>query len=234
MNILICDDDKHFCEKLYEYITDYFKKYHIKDVNISIYYSGEDAVSCGEVFDLAFLDVEMKCLSGTRTGYKLSKTNPNLIFFIITSHQQYLDEAFRFHAFRYLSKPLDKGRLYMNLKDALYVYNTRDKKILVDTKDTTFVIPASSIIMMETEKRNVVIYTTRGTFYSVKTMNEWTDSLEGLPFFRTHKSFIVNFAHVARFDTSLVYMDNSMTAYLTQRKYSEFKKNFMMYMDITI
>lgn len=234
MNILICDDDKSFCETLKLYVIEYFKKYHIKDINIEVFYCGEDAVKYEGVFDIAFLDVEMKGLSGIRTGHELKKKNSNLIFFIITSYQQYLDEALHFHAFRYLSKPLDKCRLYMNLKDALYLHSTLNKTVLVETKEATHVIPTSNIIMLETEKRKVVLYTTHGNFTSTRTLSYWIDTLKDLPFFNTHKSYIVNFAHVIRFDSNLVYLDNNMTAYLTQRKYSDFKKNFMMYVDVTI
>lgn len=234
MNIAICDDNEQFCEQIHTYISDYFKKYNIKDINIFVFNSGEECLKCNEIFDIAFLDVEMKGLSGIHTGKELSNRNPKLLFFIITSHPQYLDEALHFHAFRYLPKPLEKNRLYINLKDALYVYNTLSKKIALETKDEVLTIATSSIIMIETVKRKTVVYTCSGNYISIHPLKYWIDILDGLPFFQSHKSYIVNFGHIERFDDSLIYLTDNLKAYLTQRKHSEFKKSFMMYIDTTI
>ncbi|MGN0436495.1 MAG: LytR/AlgR family response regulator transcription factor [Wujia sp.] len=234
MNIAICDDNLIFCEQLHTLLLNYFKKYHIKDTNIKIFNSGEEILNSPDSFDLAFLDVEMKELSGTYTGNELTKRNPNLIFFIITSYPQYLDEALHFHAFRYLSKPLDTNRLYLNLKDALYVFHTRQKKVVVETMDKVLTINSSSIIMLETINRKVVLHTCSGSITSTQPLKYWLSALEGLPFFQSHKSYIVNFAHVDSFNDNLIFMTDNLKAYLTQRKYGEFKKNYLMYIDTTM
>ena len=54
----------------------------------------------------------------------LKERNKNIIIFVVTSYSEYLDEAMRFHVFRYLSKPLEKQRLFRNLKDACLLYTS--------------------------------------------------------------------------------------------------------------
>ena len=62
---------------------------------------------------------------------RAEKRNPDIIIFIVTSFLEYLDEAMRFHVFRYLTKPIDKQRLFRNLKDALQLYLSDNAKIAV-------------------------------------------------------------------------------------------------------
>lgn len=234
MNIAICDDDIQFTKKMHRFLDDYFKKEHIKDFKIYVFHRGEDAISSGIIFDIAFLDMEMDTVSGSQTGYELSQKNPKLIFFIITAYDHYIDEAFRVHAFRYLSKPLDFLRLTSNINDALYLYKHRVSTVVIETKSETHKIDTDSIIMIEVQNRKVHIITKNGTYISIHPLKYWLKELENLPFFQTHKSFVVNFLHVASFSDNLVKMDDGSSAYLTQRKYYDFKKSFMTYAAKTI
>lgn len=234
MNLLICDDDELFCEQLKKLLYDYFNKYHLKNINIYTHTSGESAIKSTVKYDIAFLDVEMYGLSGIHTAKELSSRNPKLIFFVITSHPQYLDEALRFHAFRYLPKPLDKNRLYLNLKDALYIYNTYEKKVLIETTSESISVASSSIIMIEVAQRKVHVHTQSGEYISIKPLKHWIDVLSDLPFFQSHKSYLVNFAHIERFDDNTIHLTNNLSAYLTRRKHTEFKRQYLIYLDTTI
>lgn len=234
MNIAICDDDILFCQQLYKLISAYFNNYHIKDTNIEIYNNAEALSESNTMFDLTFLNVEMSGLDGILAGSKLIKKNPNMIFIIITSYPQQLDEALYFCVFRNLTKPLNKRRLYTNLKDALYIIYSDTKKIAIETKDSVVTVNSSKIIMLETLNHKVVVHTDDEVINSVYPLKTWLEKLEGLPFFQSHKSFIINFNHVVKFDKKSIHLTSDKTAYLTQRKYNEFKKEYMMYIDATI
>ena len=76
----------------------------------------------------------MPGFDGIYVGNELKKQNESVIIFIVTSYLEYLDAAMRFHVFRYLSKPIDKQRLFQNLDDALELYYSINQKIAVETK----------------------------------------------------------------------------------------------------
>ena len=84
---------------------------------------------------------------------------------LVTSYSEYLDDAMRFHVFRYLSKPLDKQRLYRNIKDALHLYNTTNTKISIETNSTTYTTSVSDIISVEARARKVTIHTLKMMIY---------------------------------------------------------------------
>lgn len=106
MRILICDDNKNILDQLQKYIMEFFKSRKLKSPKICCYHSGEALLSDAGSKDIVFLDIEMPGLNGIYVGKELKEKNKNTIIFIITSYVEYLDDAMRFHVFRYLSKPL--------------------------------------------------------------------------------------------------------------------------------
>ena len=172
-------------------------------------------------------------MNGIYVGKELKKKNENIIIFIVTSYSEYLDEAMRFHVFRYLSKPLDKQRFFHNMKDAVDLYNTMTVKIPVETKQGVHTLLASSVIAVEAQGRKVTVHTTLCDFESTHNMQYWLELLPKNRFFQTHRSFIINFEHVTDFDRNLVHMADNQSAYLTKRKYSSFKEAYLLYLEST-
>lgn len=174
----------------------------------------------------------MPGMNGIFVGNELKKANKNVIIFVVTSYSEYLDEAMRFHVFRYLSKPLDKQRFFRNMKDALTYYNSITTKIPVETKQGVYSFPASQIIAIEAQGRKVIVHTARQDFDSIHNMDYWLEHLPKNSFFQTHRSFIVNFEHIVDFDHSTIHLSNQqITAYLTRRKYSSFKNAYLLYLE---
>ena len=234
MRILICDDDALIVEQLQKYIRNFFEKIGVKCPELVCFSDGESLLADKGEKDILFLDVEMPGMNGIYVGNELKKRNDNIIIFIVTSYSEYLDEAMRFHVFRYLSKPLDKQRFFRNMKDAVDLYNTMTIKIPIETKQGVHTLPASSVIAVEAQGRKVVIHTTPRDFESIRNMQYWLELLPKNCFFQTHRSFIINFEHVTDFDRTLVHMaDEQFHAYLTKRKYSAFKEAYLLYLDST-
>ena len=174
----------------------------------------------------------MPGMNGIYVGNTLKKANKDVIIFVVTSYSEYLDDAMRFHVFRYLSKPLDRQRFFRNMKDALVYYNSITTKIPVETKQGVYSFPASQIIAIEAQGRKVIVHTTRQNFDSIHNMNYWLELLPKNSFFQTHRSFIVNLEHVVDFDHSTIHLSNQqITAYLTRRKYSFFKNAYLLYLE---
>ena len=234
MRILICDDDPLIIEQLQKFIESFFKSNHIKCPELVSFTSGESLLADSEEKDLVFLDIEMPGMNGIYIGNELKKANRNVIVFVVTSYSEYLDEAMRFHVFRYLSKPIDKQRLFRNLKDALDLYHSMTVQVPIETRQGVHNVPISSIIMVEAQGKKVIVHTTARDYESIHTMQYWLDQLPVNRFFQTHRSFIINYEHITNFDHMLVHLSNGQfTAYLTKRKYSAFKGAYLLYLEST-
>lgn len=234
MRILICDDDELMREQLQKYIKSYFEKICTKCPEIVCFPDGESLLADKGEKDILFLDIEMSGINGIYVGNELKKLNEHTIIFVVTSYSEYLDDAMRFHVFRYLSKPLDKQRFFRNMKDAIDLYHTMTIKLPIETKQGVHTLPASSVIAIEALGRKVVVHTTMRDFESIHNMQYYLELLPKNCFFQTHRSFIVNFEHISDFDHSLVHLaDNHFQAYLTKRKYSAFKDAYLLYLEST-
>ena len=234
MRILICDDDTLIIEQLKKYIESYFESNHLKCPELVSFTSGEALLTDKGEKDIVFLDIEMPGMNGIYVGNELKKANRNVIVFVVTSYSEYLDEAMRFHVFRYLSKPIDKQRLFRNLKDALDLYHSMTVQVPIETRQGVHNVPISSIIMVEAQGKKVIVHTTARDYESINTMQYWLDQLPVNRFFQTHRSFIINYEHITNFDHMLVHLSNGQfTAYLTKRKYSAFKGAYLLYLEST-
>lgn len=231
MRILICDDDPLAIEQIHKNLKSFFTYKHIKCPDVISYSCGEDLLNDTGNKDIVFLDIEMRGMNGIYVGNELKKSNPAVIIFIVTSYTEYLDEAMRFHVFRYLSKPLERQRFFRNMQDAVNLYHTSTFLIPVETRNGIHTVSASDIIAVEVTDRKVIVYTTQNNFESVHNISYWMDTLPKSRFFQTHRSFIVNFEHITDFDHTLIHLTNQLTAYLTRRKYRTFKDAYLLYLE---
>ena len=233
MRILFCDDDSDILTQLQDYVAEYFA--HIGGFlpEYEAYTSGELLLENEKSADIVFLDVEMPGLSGIHVGAELKKRNPSCKIFIVTSYPDYLDEAMRFQVFRYLSKPIDKNRLFRNLKDAIYQHTMETREYPVITESGMVVLRADEILCVEATQRKCLLHTTRGIYVSNETMEYWKKTLSLACFYATHKSFIINMRYVCEIqkDTILLRYDGvEKEAYLAKRKFTQFKDAYLFYL----
>lgn len=236
MRILFCDDDILVVKLLQDNVKEYFETQNLPQPEYASYTSGEALLANEQRADIVFLDIEMPGLSGIDVSTKLMEMNPRVKVIIVTSYQDYLDEAMRIHVFRYLSKPINKNRLFSNLKDALYQYSIDTVPIPIETKDGIIVCTADDIICFEGTQRETKVYTTDGEYHSIKGINYWQENLNLPSFYSSYRSFLVNMKYVISFDKQLInlkYKDLIIHAYLARRKYIDFKKKYLLYLEST-
>ncbi len=191
MNIAICDDEKNFRSYIKDLIVTYFEEKGVP-INIFQYNSGEALLESNFLFDFIFLDVEMGELDGISTGLTLKKSSPHSIIIVITSHNNYLDDAFKINAFRFLSKPIDVLRLYKALDDASELIK-RELIVFYDMDSKQDVrIYSNEIIMIETQRKKTKITTTKDIYYSRENISFWKKKLNSSSFVCPHSSYIVN------------------------------------------
>ena len=234
MRILFCDDNPTLTTTLHSYVSEYYRNIGGLEPEYASYLSGDELLENEMSADIAFLDVEMPGVSGIHVGAKLKERNPYIKIFIVTSHPDYLDEAMRFQVFRYLSKPIDKSRLFRNLKDAMYQHAMEAKAYPILTESGLFVKRADEIVCVEVQKRKCIIYTTQGVLVSSETMEYWKRTLSLPCFYSPHKSYVINMSYVCeiRKDTILLrYKGKDKVAYLARRKFTQFKDTYLLYLE---
>ena len=119
-----------------------------------------------------------------------------------------------------------------NMKDALALYNNSIIKISIETKNGTFVVLSKDIVFIEANNHKTIVHVSDNDYLCIHNINYWLNQLHMPSFFQSHRSFIVNLEHVSSFDHSLIYLcNNQYQAYLTRRKYTQFKDAFLLYLE---
>ena len=235
MRVVFSDDDKIILEKIRNYVVAYFKDRSHLTPEYDIYLSGDALLQSGKLHaDIAFLDVEMPGIGGIHLGEILKKHNPFIKIFILTAYSDYLDEAMRFQVFRYLTKPVDKNRLYRNLHDAVQQYLADTKVFSIETADGLLSRRAEEIICVECINRKTTIYTTREIVEVKESIQTWKERLTLPCFYASHRNYIINFRFVNSIwhDTIILQHEEfQKEAYLSRRKFTEAKDAFLFYQE---
>ncbi len=230
MRICICDDDPVTVEYLSDSIHTFLQENYPRTCEISTFQSGTSLLEDQNPQDLVFLDIEMPDVNGIHVGQQLVARNKDVIIIFVTSHDRYLDAAMDLQVLRYLSKPIEEERLIRSLQKALETYSNMTATLPIETKEGVYTIRTSHIIAIEAVGHKIIVHTVDGDYHTVQSMQYWLDRLPSGMFFQSHRSFIVNFAHVTDFDHTVIHLYHSQfTAYLTRRKYTDFKKAFLLY-----
>jgi len=230
INILVCDDDKNILNQVSKMLTIWCKKHNIK-TNLELKHSGDFVLNDNYRYDIAFIDIEMPGISGLRLSEELKKSNPDILIIIITSFQNYLDNAMKIRVFRYLTKPIEPNRFYLSLSDAIHEYRNISKIIVVEDNIGTYIVKTKDILYLENHRYGSIIVTKYGEHKTRKKLEEWYNIINQPEcFVYSHKSYIVNLQNVISFDRTSVTFKNanneSVTTYVSQRKYSNLKRAF--------
>lgn len=234
MRILFCDDDIRILDQLQKYVREFFEDIGGTLPEFAAYSSGDELLANEERADIAFLDVEMPGVSGINVGADLIEKNPRILIFIVTSYPDYLDEALRENAFRFLSKPVDKNRLFRNLRDAMYKYNMETTEIPVETENGIEILKADEIISVEVVQRKTIIYTVNSAIQATQSVEYWRSKLDIPCFYSTHRGIIINMRYVSKVGKDVVvlkYGTETKEVYLARRKYTDFKDTYLLYLE---
>lgn len=228
----MCDDNAVFCQQLVDLLVSYFHQKEIAIPEIAVFHSGETLLRDRQEKDIVFLDIEMPGGNGIQVGEKLMQQNKKTIIMIISSFEEYLDDAMRFRVYRYLSKPLDPKRFYRNMDDALYTYQSGlSACVPIETPEGTYLCDTEDIIMVETVGRKLVFYTTKGEWSVYGTIQKWLDVLNSDTFYRCHRSTIINLFHVTSLEHDRVILNHGRyEGYVAKRKAPDLKKAWLQFL----
>ena len=227
MRVLICDDNSIFLDEIQSLLTEYFASRSLLLPEIVRYTDPNMLLADTEAIDLLFLDMEMPGHDGIFVGNKLQQTHPYTIMIAVTSHPDYLDNAMHFGCFAYLTKPIDRNRFYRNVGDALKKYQEQSALIHVQTKTEIAAVQARDIILIEGEKRTSIVHTVYGDYHSLQTFSFWSRMLTQPYFYVTHRSVLINMAHVKIVEADRILLDNGPYAFLSRRRNLDFRRHFI-------
>ena len=227
MRIAILDDEPQENAHLRSLVEEYVAR---KDYDIRVDdYTDGRALLRQPRYDLYFLDYRMDAMDGIAVAKALKEQYHQAVTIcFLTNYDGAAEEIInnRIHADGFLRKPVDREKLYDKL-DMFYQmsYFTRIELKRGTVFETVY---AQEIIYAEADDKRVILHLAdRDESYNYL-LRELETLLEGSGlFYRVHRSYIVNLAHVKRYDASRVELRSGVTLPLKARGFKEAYQNFI-------
>lgn len=168
--------------------------------------------------DLLFLDVRMP----GGDGFELLKRLGHWVFDVVftTGSSDHAIQAIRFSALDYLMKPVlgvelrsavdrhmaKRGTVsdaHLHLLHNIAQADERTMKLTLTSGDRSYFVEPSDVVWCEADVNYTNLHLSDDRrFVSARTLKDYEDMLSPLGFLRTHRSFLVNRAHIDHLDRS--------------------------------
>ena len=221
-HIAIVDDDQSIHQKLEKMITSILFKYPIP-FTVSHFFSGNEFLNTKDTFSLIILDIEMNDGDGILTKNSLEVHTP-IIF--LSSYQDRMIEALGNHVVAYLlknshtlSQDLERYLLQISKTDCIYLDNQ-----MIDYKE---------IIYLKADNVYTIIHTYSKDYLIRKSLKDMEKELH-FPFYRVHKSYIINFDYLKDINHLELTLTTSEVIKISRGKLKDIQQSYYDYIRSTL
>lgn len=219
--IAVCDDEQIICSTMYNKLQNLSKS---KSVifEIDCFTSGEEL--CDEIkhtnYDLLFLDIELPKMNGVAVGQYIRETlkNETIQIAYISSKQEYAMELFEMRPINFLVKPLSDEKIE-NVIDKFLQLNKIDVEIFnFKSGRNYYKIPLSDILYFYSNGRKINIVTSNKEYEFYGSLDNIYSEVKNKKFLFVHKSFLVNFKHINKYQYEQITMSDDKIIPVSQSR----------------
>ncbi|MDP4286195.1 MAG: LytTR family DNA-binding domain-containing protein [Bacteroidota bacterium] len=242
---LIIDDEQHCIDSLSLLLKENYSQ-SVKEIGAC--HSVEEGVRAIRELKpgLVFLDVEMRNQTGFDLLQQIGEINFEVIF--ITAHEKYAVQAFRFSAFDYLLKPVNRNQLVTAIDKLKEKFSQKEqsqkietlfhnlktmtgvsRKISIPTGNGLLFPEVNEIIRCESDSNYTHIYLKDQQKITVaRTLREFEELLADCNFYRVHNSHLINLSFIKSYQKGkggmVTLTDNTQIEVSVRRKEQFLKK----------
>lgn len=231
LTIAVCDDQIIIQQEIIQKVKAYFEKSDLS-VNIQGFASGEELLDCESHFDIVFLDMKMKELTGLDTAAAIRTSNKNCAIIFITSYQDFVFDAFDVDASHYLLKPVSDEKLSRALDKVMRTREQIDEPpyLLVKRGYDYSKILYSDIMYFESTDHKINVHTTGGGKVDYYEKLDILERQLDERFFRCHRAFIVNLEYVFEKKDNQAVLINGEILPVSKRKQQIFSETLLKHL----
>lgn len=229
MRIAVCDDD----ETAVSFLRGLIESYPKQGLCVDGYSSGEELLGAGRIYDMIFLDIDMKGIDGIETARRIRAHDRKVKIVYVTSYKEYAGRAFSVHAFGYLLKPVKQEKVWKQVEDAMLWQEEEApevKQVEFTTAEGLVRLPVDAIYYFEYQNRRIFIKTKDVIHEMRGKISDIAGKMAQYGFSVPHKSFVVNLYHVKNIRGYEILMMNGEWIPLSQKQAVQFKEKLSLYL----
>jgi len=202
-SVAICDDDQQLCFYIENVLLEYGDMTG-KAIKTEVFFSGEELceyLAAGTYYDLIFLDIEMKILSGIDVGVKIrdEMKNETIQIVFISSYIEYAFQLFKTRPMNFLIKPLKESDIINATEKSIQISNKQTNTFLYNVKQETHKELLDDILYFSVSDREVKIHLLNNIKRFYGTLDSVWNELSQYSFIRIHRSYLVNYNKINAF-----------------------------------
>lgn len=235
LNIAICDDNQKIRKQYCDFCKKYYQTRNDLHVNISTFISAEQMLQGTTCFDYIFTDIQLIDMNGLEMIKKIRETNIDVLIVIISGFPEYKNQAYSWHIYDYLDKPVSQKRFEQTLQELDRYFLSRLKRPYhyFHTIEGNIQLPIDQITYFEYINRKICIHTYRNqSFYMYEKIKTLYTIFAPFHFIYPHKAFIVNMDYILRMDTNeILLFDNNTHIPISNLKKKQVRDKFLRYLE---
>ena len=226
IRIAVVDDN----EMIRKQVKRFLNTYALKNSVVFEIYTYEDGhlltldINHEMHFDLIYLDIEMPIQNGIQVGHWIREIAQDewMQIVFISGKDGYDRKLFSINCLDFLSKPICYSDLERTVNRFRKLTRRPEDVFTFQNNHVLQRVPIANILYFESTNRKINIITTTD-------MLEFYDKLDNVEsqvpsqFFRIHKSFLVNYYHIRKFEYDNVIMSNQKRLPISQSKRKEMR-----------
>ena len=225
LRIAICDDDKYFCDQLYQYAETAIRN--IAKYSIDIFHDPDSFLKESKTvaYQLVFMDIDFNHrINGIGAAQTFRNNNLHAEIVFVSGYDNYALQLFEVSPFQFLIKPIVQEKV-QELFDRYFRKHTKYQTFPYSNK--LFPIPVSDITYLEYNNRRVSIYEIHEKnpvkeFRIYESFHQFCKGLEYYGFVQIQQYICINLNHVVQYYSNTVVLSNKETFTITPTYQHEF------------
>lgn len=223
MRIWLCDDEEVERSYLAALVEEWAKAQGVP-LQLCVF-SGAEALlfaqNGGPQADLLLLDIQMGPLDGVTLAKRIRQTDTRVEIVFITGFPDYMAEGYDVAALHYLMKPVGQDKLFPVLDRARQRLQAAGCRVLIPHPGGSLRLWVEDIFYAEAFSHSMTLYLNQNEPISLQIRLKDLQALLGPSFFRCHRSYLVNMAHVYQVTRAGLVLDTGETIPIARGLYAE-------------
>ena len=234
LRIGFCDDESSFLRRIVNLVQDCLEDSLPQEEDFEM----ESVGSGSELFkllaekhlDVICLDIDLPNMSGFDVAKRIGQDYPHIKIIFVSAHDQFVYSSFEYYPFAFVRKKYLENEVPQVLDRYLKKLHEAQRQITITTKEGIKRVDMNAITYVESCRNYYNIHLIYGNKYVCRgTLGSFEKEVINYDFYRIHSAYIINLAYVEKLaDNGHVLVKGDLLP-VAQRKYSKFKKAYMVY-----